>query len=335
MLKHQEAQKTLLEIASKLQVGEALPSIRSIMEKYNYSQSTITKAIEILEKQGAIERRSRSGIFATGKVHRKDMAALLIAHPLTPTGVEILTGVQTQLLDSSRGLLLLPGGTRDFDSISKLLADNNINEVIISPVSSLLDDMDYICFIQSLIARNCHVVVTDIPIPGVQAPLVGEENVKSFRVLTEQMVIDGARKILVAGKFGSRVYASRLSGIKQVVDKTNIPLQQLEVDNYTPLEEIAAKILSSNCDGVILSDASTSGELLYEMRIQATNKSLSTIKVGAIMEGDCNFVWPQGWKLKKSSFELGKSAVKLLESNVLSNTVKLLPLKLSKIELKP
>ena len=331
MLKHQTAQKTLLEIAAALQPGEALPPIRTIMEKYKFSQSTVTRAIEILEAQGAIERRSRSGIFATGKVYRKDMAALLIAYPLTLTGVQILTGVQTQLLDSSRGLLLLPGGTGDFESVGKLLADNNINEIIISPVSQLLDDMEYIKFVQNLIARRCRVVVTDIPIPGVQAPLAGEENVKSFRILAEKMLADGMKKLLVAGKMGSRVYASRLSGIRQALEKSPVRLQQLELDSKTPLTESAQQILSADCDGVILADASTSGELLYEMRVQSTPAALETLKVGAIMEGSGKFAWPRGWRLEKNSFELGKCAVKLLNAHILQNTVMLLPLDIQKI----
>lgn len=332
MLKHQEAQKILLEIAAALQPGEALPPIRSIMEKYKFSQSTITRAIEILESQGAIERRSRSGIFSTGKAVRKDMAALLIAYPLTPTGVQILTGVQTQLLERSRGLLLLPGSTGSFEAIGKLLADNNINEIVISPVSQLLDDMEYINFVQNLIARRCRVVVTDIPIPGVQAPLVGEENVKSFRLLAENMLKSGVQKILVAGKMGSRVYASRLSGIRQALEKSPVRLQQLELDSKTPLTESAQQILSADCDGVILADASTSGELLYEMRIRATADQLENIQVGAIMEGSGAFAWPQGWRLEKNSFELGRSAAALFSGKYPANTVKLLPLELRQIK---
>ena len=332
MLKHQTAQKTLLEIVALLKPGEALPPIRSIMEQYHYSQSTVTRAIEALAEQGAIERRSRSGIFATGKVSRKDMAALLIAHPLTATGVQILSGVQTQLLESDRGLLLLPGNSSAFDSIGKLLANNNINEIIISPVSQLLDDMEYISFVQSLLARRCRVVVTDIPIPGVQAPFVGEENVKSFRLLTGNMLNGGVKKLLVAGKMGSRVYAARLSGIKQALSGSPVVLQQLELDGKTPLSEIAGKILASGCDGVILADASTSTELIYEMRIQAAPQLLAALKIGAIMEKSGAFAWPQGWRLVKNSFELGKSAAQLLENNGPVSTVKLLPLELQEIK---
>ena len=115
------------------------------------------------------------------------------------------------------------------------------------------------------------------------------------------------------------------------MEKSPVRLQQLELDSKTPLAESAGQILSSGCDGVILADASTSGELLYEMRIQATSSALSTIKVGAIMEGSGNFVWPRGWRLEKNSFELGKCAVKLLNAHILQNTVMLLPLDLQKI----
>lgn len=331
MLKHQTAQRTLLEIVSTLKPGEALPSIRTIMEQYKFSQSTVTRAIEALETQGAIERRSRSGIFATGKVHRKDMAALLIAHPLTSTGVQILSGVQTQLLERAKGLLLLPGNVGTFESVGKLLTDNNVNEIIISPVSQLLEDIEYIKFIQGLIAANCRVVVTDIPIPGVQAPFVGEENVKSFRLLAENMLKSNIKKLLVAGKVDSRVYASRLSGIKQALEKSSILLQQLELDGKTPLNEIAGKILSSGCDGIILADASSSVEIIYEMRIQATPAMLTALKVGAIMEDSGTFVWPQGWRLVKNSFELGKSAAAMFSGKYPVNTVKLLPLELQQI----
>ena len=332
MLKHQEAQKTLLEIVSALAPGEALPPIRTLMEKYNFSQSTVVRALAVLEKQGAVERRSRSGIFATGQVHSKDMSALLIAHPLTPTGVEILGGVQSYLLENGKGLLLLPGGTRSFDSIDKILSNNNINEIIISPVSQLLEDIGYIEFVQSLLARRCRVVVTDIPIPGVQAPFVGEENVKAFRLLAENMLNSGVKKLLVAGKMGSRVYASRLSGLKQAVAKSKVNLEQLELDSNTRLQEAAGNILASGCDGIILADASNSADLIYEMRIQASPDQLATIKVGAIIEKNDGFAWPQGWRLEKNSFELGKIAVQLLDDTVLNSTVKLLPLELQQIK---
>ena len=46
MLKHQTAQRTLLEIVSTLKPGEALPSIRTIMEQYKFSQSTVTRRLK-------------------------------------------------------------------------------------------------------------------------------------------------------------------------------------------------------------------------------------------------------------------------------------------------
>ena len=60
--KHAELAEILREKAHELTTGSRLPSVRSLMDRYNLSLYSVNSALDSLEKEGVVERRPWSGI---------------------------------------------------------------------------------------------------------------------------------------------------------------------------------------------------------------------------------------------------------------------------------
>ncbi len=75
--KYLQLAETLRREIAKQAPGSAFMTVRHIMEKFGMSQATTTKALEILDNEGLVERSLGSGIYVTEK------AALLKSCPST------------------------------------------------------------------------------------------------------------------------------------------------------------------------------------------------------------------------------------------------------------
>lgn len=76
----------------ELRVGDKLPSLRLICERYSVSQSTALQAYYLLESKSLIESRPRSGYF----VHRSPKGSLAL--PATSTPGDTPTGKQQEII---------------------------------------------------------------------------------------------------------------------------------------------------------------------------------------------------------------------------------------------
>ena len=52
-----------------LRLGERIPSVREISRERSLSTATVVRAYEVLEAQGLIETRPRSGFYVSGQWH--------------------------------------------------------------------------------------------------------------------------------------------------------------------------------------------------------------------------------------------------------------------------
>jgi DNA-binding transcriptional MocR family regulator len=99
-----------------LRLGERIPSVREISRERTLSTATVVHAYELLEGQGFIETRPRSGFYVSGlwQAHARDSRAA--PRPQTPAAPPRSTRVDVselvfQVLDSVRDRNLVPLGS--------------------------------------------------------------------------------------------------------------------------------------------------------------------------------------------------------------------------------
>ena len=334
MLKRQKAKLLLLEDIANLQPGLAIPSVRELMERYHLSQRTIMSAVGELAEQGILKRKAKSGIYVADRNEPEDITAFLLGLQLTRTSMMVLQGIQEELQRHHQGLLLLFWSDSNFHTIASILRENRIRSVILMPNSTDIDNMEFIRFVQGLEKSGIRLAVTNLPIPGVTAPFVGEENRRGFQWMAEKFAARGFQSITVAGKFGSQVYAARLDGIRKGLKPYGIQIQQVDMDGSSSLREMAQRILQLPNRGIILTDAGTANIIVYELMNIIPRRQFAEYYIGGIKEpGD---VWPlspkQSCWLEKNSVEMGRQAVQLLNDNsIASNTIRFLTFQINGI----
>ncbi len=317
MLKSQQAKQLLIEELSKLEQGIALPPIRQLMQKYGMSQRTIMQAISQLESEGMVERRSKSGIFAKNIPARCNAVAFLSSFPISRTISRVLIGIQSILQERQKALFMISLEEGHYDKAERILEENHIREIIVEPLSSNIENIGFIDFFRGLSQKGYKIITVDLPIPGVSSSFVGEANTASFMAMAEIFARKGCKEIVVAGKFGSRIYASRLEGIHDGIRGKNIELTQVALDTGETMPQKALNIFNKARKGkaIMLLDASTATEIAYELRLLIPENELASYFIGGIIEPGNHWPLPQNhsiW-LEKRSVEMGQKAAELLE----------------------
>jgi len=328
MLKYQKIQREFEELLNNLEPGAALPPVRELMAEYGVCQNTVLRAISELEEAGRLCRKAKAGIFVSVPPKKRSVTALLLSYPMSRSSTDIIRGVQERLLENRRGLLLLTWAGIGFQKLEKILEDNQIDSAIIQPSSDDVDDVEFINFVRHLENRGLRLVIADVAVPGCKASFVGEENSQPFQKMTEAMLKSGVKTLTVAGKVGNRVYAKRLSGIRNALKNNGITLKQVDLQEYSTAEQKAAAILRSGGDGILLTDAASSTAIAYELRLAIPEAELPGYYIGGVVEpGE---YWPipgeRTFWLRKQSLEIGHLAVDMLQGQHNSANIKLLPL---------
>ncbi|MBR6374388.1 MAG: GntR family transcriptional regulator, partial [Victivallales bacterium] len=291
---------------------------RHLMQKYSLSQRTIMQAISQLEKEGLVERRSKSGIFA-GNIPSKYSAVAFLSHfPISRTISRVLIGIQSILRERQKALLLVSIDEGHYDETERILENNRIRNIIVEPISANIENIAFIDFFRRLSQKGYKIVTMEHPIPGITSSFVGETNSASFKSMTEIFIRQGIKEIVVAGKLGSRIYNARLDGIREAIKGKNIELIQLELDNKDTISQKARRIIDKAKRGkaIILADASTATEISYELRLLLPGNELNDYRIGGIIEPGSTWPLPPDhsiW-LEKLSEEMGQTAATLIDA---------------------
>ena len=303
-----------------MEQGLALPPIRQLMQKYGMSQRTIMQAISQMESEGLVERRSKSGIFAKEIPDRRNAVAFLSSFPISRTVSRVLMGIQSVLQEQQKTLTLISLEDGHFDKAERILEENRIREIIVEPVSSNIEKIAYIEFFKGLEQKGYKIIVIDLPIPSLSSSFVGEANMSSFMAMAEIFARKGCKEIVVAGKLGSRIYLSRLEGIREGIKDKGIELAQVALNTDETMSQKAQNIFRQAKKGkaIMLLDASSSTEIAYELRLLIPEDELASYLIGGVIEPGNHWPLPHNhsiW-LEKRSVEMGQKAAELLEAEV-------------------
>jgi DNA-binding LacI/PurR family transcriptional regulator len=239
---------------------------------------------------------------------------------------QLLAGIQEELTGNGINLLLLPVHCDDFDALYETIKTNKLVNLIINTSSVDLSNIDFINFTHKLSGSGVNIVVIDIPVPGLKAGYIGQENTSAFTNLTRRFIEQGAKDIVAAGKFDSKVYFSRLKGIRDAVNGNAVRLRQIDISDKS-LRQAAAEIAESRAGAVILCDAGSSVNLAYELR-NILGSQTDKIQIGGIVEQNERLPLEHAVTLEKQNIEMGRAAVRMLLRKKKMSEVELLPIKI-------
>jgi DNA-binding transcriptional regulator YhcF (GntR family) len=92
-----------------LRLGERIPSVREISRERTLSTATVVHAYELLEGQGFIETRPRSGFYVSGQ-WKTQMSTLRATGPVARSTRVDVSELVFQVLESVRDRRLVPLG---------------------------------------------------------------------------------------------------------------------------------------------------------------------------------------------------------------------------------
>ena len=325
MLKYQHAKQQVMEKVYQLSPGQPLPPVRTLIKELGYSQVTLKRAFDELEAEGVLKREKGAGIFVAELENNNSLVGVLMPHLVHKMYSQLLAGIQDELTKNKLNLLLLPCRCVEWSDIYESIKSNKLANLIINPSSADLSNIDFINFMHKLSDDGVNIVVIDIPVPGLKADYIGFENTSAFMGLTKKITGQGVKDIIVAGKFDSKVYSSRLEGIRNIINGGKIKLRQIDISD-NPLQETAAEIADSKADAVILCDAGSSVNLSYELR-NILGAKIDKIQIGGIVEQNERLPLKHAVTLEKQSIEMGRASVKMLLRKNKKAEVKLLPIK--------
>ncbi|MCF6175745.1 MAG: GntR family transcriptional regulator [Victivallaceae bacterium] len=326
MLKYQQAKQQILEKVYSLSPGQSLPPVRSLIKELGYSQVTLKRAFDDLELEGILKRVKGAGIFVADLECNSSCVGVLMPYLVPKIYSQILAGIQNELAKNMLNLLLLPCHCAKWDVIYELIKKEKLTKLIVNPSSADLFNIDFINFIHKLSDDGIDLVVIDIPIPGLKADYIGFENSAAFTQLTRKIIDNSVKILTVAGKFDSKVYSSRLKGIRDAIEGKNIKLHQIDVSDSS-LPQIAMELAASRADAIILCDAGSSVNLLYELK-SALGDAITTIRIGGIVEQTERLPLKHAVTIEKQGIQMGKTAVDMILRQKDRPEVKLLPIEI-------
>ena len=326
MLKYQKAKQKIMEQVHDLRAGQALPPVRTLIKELGYSQITLKRAFDELEEEGILKRETGAGIFVAESEKNQRLVGVLLPYLVHKMYSQLLSGIQEVLTENNRELLLLPGFTEDYEHLYKSIKDNKLANIIVNPSSAELSDIKFINFMQRLADEGINILVIDIPVPGLRADYIGYDNVSAFSKLSKCLIDKGAKNIVVVGRFDSKVYSSRVKGIREGIDSEGVKIKQIDISDL-PLRSIAKEIAESEIDALILCDAGSSIILAYEMKNILGNE-MNKIQIGGIVEQDENLPFEHAVTLEKKNILMGRKAAEMLLNKQDRLEVELLSLKM-------
>lgn len=200
-----------------LQPGDKMPTEKELMEQYQVSRITASRAMSELAKNGYITRARKIGSIVSGSVApvvsepaRIQVIPLVIPMDATDTG-DLISGLQQKANDFGY-VIPLYNTNRDLNTERKVLSEQlnkDIGGIICYPLETYRNVDLYVQFM----ARQIPVLFLDRPIGGIDFPVVSSDNERAAYDLASLLIRKGHRRLAFAS-FSSSSYTTnqRLRG---------------------------------------------------------------------------------------------------------------------------
>lgn len=209
--------------------GDRLPTELELGRLYGVSRVTSAAALDLLARDGLVQRAPRRGTLVRAAPYPARMAARPLLAWLQPSvdygfGLQLLCSLEQASHAAGFNLLLRFTGTERRDE------EQAIRDAVASGASAialwLQDGEMYNAEVLRLVVAGFPVVLVDRHLRGVECACVGSDNIQGVRALMEHLIAQGHRAIcaLVFSVKGTSTIEERLDGYMQALAAAGIPI---------------------------------------------------------------------------------------------------------------
>ncbi len=207
-----------------LSAGVALPSERQIAEQYGVARLTVVKALDLLAKDGLIDKQQGRGTFVLEQTETQlGNIAFIKAGGLVQSE---LKGISETAFEQNYQLQVLAVdlGMHKIASYLKACIDNGVKGLIIYALPGY-DDMNVY---RNLLRQNLPIVMIDRYYPELGTDYVIYDDEKAAYQLTEKLIARGHQRIAVIPGFEVQATAvqNRLVGHYKALAKHKLTMQE-------------------------------------------------------------------------------------------------------------
>ncbi|MGQ0530610.1 MAG: aminotransferase-like domain-containing protein [Panacagrimonas sp.] len=214
-------------VAGTLRAGDRLPSVRSLRSRRALSQATVLRAYALLESQGHIESRPRSGYF----VARAAAASAGLAPPPDPSAVQVdVSELVFHILGATRERRLLPFGSAfpspllfPLAALANTLARSTR---ALDPWSTVTDLPPGSLALRSEIARRYLSLGADVAVDHL---LITNGAMEALNLCLQAVTTAGAVVVIESPAFYGALQAIERLGLRAVEVKTD-PVYGVQLD---------------------------------------------------------------------------------------------------------
>lgn len=239
---------------SELKPGERIPTENELSRDYNVSRHTVRKALELLEREGKLEKKQGIGTFYCGNNQKKSGNIGFVSISLHDyIFADILHGVDDRL--HQNGYQIILGNSKDDQKreteILKTFLQKNVEGLIIEPAKSA-KAYPNIPLLKKFIDRNIPVVLLDSKVDGNKFNSITIDDFKGGYLATEHLIDMGHKRIAIIYKAVHKPALDRLKGYKKAMkvkgltvnDRFITPYYNSEFENVTGFAEEIKSIIN-------------------------------------------------------------------------------------------
>ncbi len=208
----------------ELSAGAALPSERQIAEQYGVARLTVVKALDLLARDGLIDKQHGRGTFVLPQPEENlKTIAFIKAGGLVQSE---LKGISETAFEQNYQLQVLAVdlGINRVQAYLKTCIDNGVKGLIVYALPGYEDMNVY----REFLSRDIPIVMIDRYYPELKTDYVVYDDEKAAYQLTERLIARGHQRIAVVPGFEVQATAvqNRLRGHYKALAKHGIPMQE-------------------------------------------------------------------------------------------------------------
>lgn len=236
--------------------GDRMPSESKLTEKYNVSRHTVRKALDMLEREGVIEKKQGIGTFYRGMSSRSGNIGFISISLYDYIFADILSGADDIL--HQKGYQIILGNSQDnLDrerTILEQFLEKDIDGLIIEPAKSALSHSN-LTLLQDLLEREIPIVTLDSKYSDKHFNSVVVNDQLGGSIAANHLIKLGHKRIAIIYKNIHNPALERLHGYKQALNKESIPIQKELIRAYHNSEfekhDLFEKEIRSICRNLI------------------------------------------------------------------------------------
>ena len=210
-----------------LAVGEALPPERQIAESFGVSRPTVVKALDLLAREGRIEKQQGRGNIVLEPIASEDVAPKTIAFISSPSlTYDLMMGISQMAFEHDYQLQIVAVDTdsKALDSYLEACVDNGVQGFLVYGRSDTRDIASY----ERLMAQGLAVVMVDRYYPDLACDHVVYNNEESCYQLVQKLLDRGHQQIAIVPGFELETTSvqDRLSGYRRALETSDIPYDE-------------------------------------------------------------------------------------------------------------